>query len=121
MVMGVHAMNQGKRKAAVEWILATMVCGAAFVVLHMTEWMNLINHEHVTPVRQPLGRSRCSAARSSAITGLHMTHVAIGVIYLGIIALGWCAASSSPKTWRSAGSTGTSSIWSGCSFSRWSI
>src|SRR6185436_5266296 len=41
MVMAVHSMNQGKRKAAAGWILATMACGATFVALHLTEWMNL--------------------------------------------------------------------------------
>src|ERR1043166_8819574 len=32
MVMGVHAMNHGKRKAAGGWILATMAGGALFVI-----------------------------------------------------------------------------------------
>src|ERR1041385_8788779 len=40
MVMAVHAMNQGKRKAAGAWILATMAGGALFVGLHLTEWLN---------------------------------------------------------------------------------
>src|SRR5450432_4895627 len=40
MVMAVHAMNQGNRKAAAGWILGTMAAGAAFVVLHLNEWMN---------------------------------------------------------------------------------
>src|SRR6476620_2435268 len=48
MVMGVHAMNNGNRKAAVGWILGTIVGGLAFVGLHLTEWLNLINNEHVT-------------------------------------------------------------------------
>src|SRR6185503_14610609 len=48
MVMAVHSMNQGNRAAASRWILATMAAGATFVGLHLTEWMNLINHEHVT-------------------------------------------------------------------------
>src|SRR2546421_12960046 len=48
MVMAVHAMNQGNRKSAVRWILATMVGGLGFVVLHLNEWLNLINNEHVT-------------------------------------------------------------------------
>jgi heme/copper-type cytochrome/quinol oxidase subunit 3 len=33
MVMAVHAMNHGNRKATVRWILATMAGGGAFVVL----------------------------------------------------------------------------------------
>src|SRR5579862_6334151 len=37
MVMAVHAMNHGNRKATVAWILATIGGGLAFVVLHMTE------------------------------------------------------------------------------------
>src|SRR5215831_14114986 len=47
MVMAVHSMNHGDRKAAGRWIIATMVGGAAFVVLHLSEWLKLINVEHV--------------------------------------------------------------------------
>src|SRR6266436_3863135 len=43
MVMAVHAMNQGNRKATAGWLLATMGCGLTFVVLHMNEWLHLIN------------------------------------------------------------------------------
>ena len=84
MVLGVHAMNQGNRAAAGKWILATMAGGAAFVALHLTEWMNLINHEHVTPWENPWGVPLFGGT-FFAITGLHMTHVVIGLIYLGII------------------------------------
>src|SRR5215472_7785345 len=49
MVMGVHAMNHGNRKATVGWILATIAGGLAFVILHATEWRHLIVDEHVTP------------------------------------------------------------------------
>ena len=84
MVMGVHAMNQGKRKAAGAWILATMAGGALFVGLHLTEWLNLINEEHVTPFDNPWGVPLFGGTFFS-ITGLHMTHVVCGIIYLGII------------------------------------
>ncbi len=85
MVMAVHAMNQGKRKATVGWILATIVGGLAFVVLHLTEWLNLINNEHVTASGNEWGVPLFGGT-FFALTGLHMTHVVIGVIYLGIIA-----------------------------------
>src|ERR1044071_9810402 len=55
MVMGVHAMNQGNRKSAGLWILATIAGGSLFVGLHLTEWLNLINNEHVTPFDNPWG------------------------------------------------------------------
>jgi heme/copper-type cytochrome/quinol oxidase subunit 3 len=84
MVMAVHAMNSGNRGSSVKWILATMVAGGTFVALHLTEWMKLINEEHVTPFQNPWGVPLFGATFFS-ITGLHMTHVVIGIIYLGII------------------------------------
>jgi cytochrome c oxidase subunit III len=87
MVMAVHAMNQGNRKGAVKWIAGTMVGGAAFVVLHMSEWLKLINVEHVTPLNNPWGVPLFGGT-FFALTGLHMTHVVLGLIYLAIIAQG---------------------------------
>jgi cytochrome c oxidase subunit 3 len=84
MVMAVHNMNQGNRSAAARWILATMAAGATFVGLHLTEWMNLINNEHVTAFSNEWGVPLFGAT-FFAITGLHMTHVVIGLIYLAII------------------------------------
>ncbi len=84
MVMAVHAMNHGNRKSAGGWILATMAGGVAFVVLHATEWMRLIRVEHVTPFSNPWNVPLFGGT-FFALTGLHMTHVIIGVIYLGII------------------------------------
>jgi cytochrome c oxidase subunit III len=87
MVMAVHSMNHGNRKATVRWVLATMVGGGAFVVLHMSEWLKLINVEHVTPLGNPWGVPLFGGT-FFALTGLHMTHVIIGLIYLAIIAQG---------------------------------
>jgi cytochrome c oxidase subunit 3 len=87
MVLAVHAMNHGDRKATVRWILATMVGGGAFVVLHMSEWLKLINVEHVTPLNNPWGVPLFGGT-FFALTGLHMTHVICGLIYLAIIATG---------------------------------
>src|SRR6266705_840242 len=55
MVMAVHSMHHGNRKSTVGWILATIAGGVAFIVLHGTEWLNLINNEHVTPFDNPWG------------------------------------------------------------------
>lgn len=87
MVMAVNAMNHGNRKATVRWILATMFCGATFVVLHMSEWLKLINVEGVTPFKNPWGVPLFGGT-FFALTGLHMTHVICGLIYLAIIATG---------------------------------
>jgi cytochrome c oxidase subunit III len=85
MVMAVHAMNHGDRKATVRWILATIAGGLAFVGLHLTEWLNLINNEHITTSGNEWGVPLFGGT-FFALTGLHMTHVIIGVIYLSIIA-----------------------------------
>ncbi len=87
MVFGVAAAARGNRGAAVKWILATMLGGAAFIGLHLREWMHLIE-EGLRPFGNPWG-SPVFGAVFFGVTGLHMTHVAIGVIYLGIVALGF--------------------------------
>jgi hypothetical protein len=51
-----------------------MVGGGAFVVLHMSEWLKLINVEHVTPLNNPWGVPLFGGT-FFALTGLHMTHV----------------------------------------------
>ncbi len=84
MVMAVHAMHHGNRKKTVLWLLATIVFGSAFIVLHATEWLNLIHHEHITAWSNPWNEPLFGAT-FFGITGLHMTHVAIGVIYLSIM------------------------------------
>jgi heme/copper-type cytochrome/quinol oxidase subunit 3 len=84
MVMAVHAMNSGNRASTVKWIIATMIAGGTFVVLHLSEWLKLINEEHVTPFQNPWGVPLFGAT-FFGITGLHMTHVVIGIIYLAII------------------------------------
>ena len=84
--MAVHAMNQGNRRSTVRWIVATMAGGLTFVVLHLNEWLNLINNEHVTPFSNEWGVPLFGGT-FFALTGLHMTHVIIGVLYLGIICL----------------------------------
>jgi len=87
MVMAVHSMSHGNRKSTVGWVLGTIAGGLAFFILHAMEWRNLIVHEHVTPFSNEWG-TPLFGGTFFALTGLHMTHVAIGVIYLTIIAVG---------------------------------
>lgn len=84
MVMAVAAAHRDERRAAVKWLLATMLGGAIFVGLHLTEWMHLI-HDGVRPFSNPWG-APLFGATFFGITGLHMTHVSVGVLYLGVIA-----------------------------------
>ena len=88
MVMAVHAGHKGQRKSAVWWIIATMTGGLLFDVLHLSEWFRLIFNEKVTPWSNPWGDPLFGGS-FFGLTGLHMLHVTIGVIYLGIIAYGF--------------------------------
>ncbi len=86
MVMGVRAAKMDKRRAVAGWLLATMLGGVAFDVLHLREWLGLIT-EGVRLFKNPWGNPLFGAT-FFGLTGLHMTHVTIGVIYLGVIAAG---------------------------------
>ena len=84
MVMAVHAGKLERRATAAKWIAATMLGGLTFIVLHALEWRDLI-HEGVRLFQSPWGTPLFGAAFFT-LTGLHMTHVAIGVVYLGTVA-----------------------------------
>jgi cytochrome c oxidase subunit III len=88
MVMAVANAHRGERKKAVRFILLTVLGGLLFVLLHSREWYLLIAHEHVTPFSNPWNVPLFGAT-FFALTGLHMTHVTIGVIYLSIVATGF--------------------------------
>ena len=88
MVMAVMAAQRGDRKKTVLWMVATMVGGLMFTGLHLREWVNLITKEGFTPWSNPEG-SPLFGATFFGITGLHMTHVMIGVFYLAIVAIGF--------------------------------
>jgi cytochrome c oxidase subunit 3 len=89
MVLAVAAAHRGNVKKAVQLLIATMACGAAFVVIHITEWLTLI-HEGVTPWKNPWNASvPLFGGAFFGLTGLHMLHVTIGVVYLGVISWGF--------------------------------
>src|SRR2546426_6797041 len=86
MVMAVAAAARGRRGTAVKWILGTMAGGAAFIGLHLTEWMHLIE-ARLRPGANPWG-SPLFGAVFFRVTGFHMTHVAIGVVHLRLLGPG---------------------------------
>jgi cytochrome c oxidase subunit 3 len=102
MVLAVFAAQRGDRPWMRNWLLATMVFGTAFIVLHAMEWSKLINEGLILSGFQTiLGVSRTATSGELAdisnnipqfpqaffgLTAMHMLHVTIGVIYLGVIA-----------------------------------
>jgi cytochrome c oxidase subunit 3 len=98
MVLGVFASQRGDKAWTRYWLLATMIFGTAFIVLHGMEWSKLISEGLSLPVfPKPAGASGGEFAAVSlavpqfpqgffGLTSMHMLHVTIGVIYLGVVA-----------------------------------
>ncbi len=100
MVLAVRAAVHGDAKAQRLWLLATMACGTGFIVLHGREWSHLIATGLTLPVFPSVpGHATtgefADVARSVpqfpatffGLTGMHMLHVTLGVVYLGVVAL----------------------------------
>jgi cytochrome c oxidase subunit III len=94
MVMAVAASARRDFKKVRLWIGGTMLGGLTFLVLHIYEWMHLINDEGLRPFSLPTEWMKewpqappLFGATFFAITGLHMFHVLTGVLYLAVIAM----------------------------------
>ena len=99
MVLGVFAAQAHDRSKTRLWLLATMAFGTAFIVLHAMEWTKLIGEGLTIPgfpkaVGQGMGEFSTISqtvpqfpATFFGLTAMHMLHVTIGVIYLGVVAL----------------------------------
>jgi cytochrome c oxidase subunit III len=98
MVMAVFAAQRNDRTWTRGWLLATMAFGTAFIVLHGMEWSKLIGEGLTLPIfPKPATPTDAEMADISknipafpatffGLTAMHMLHVTIGVIYLGVIA-----------------------------------
>jgi cytochrome c oxidase subunit 3 len=82
------------------WLLATMICGTGFIVLHGREWTKLIAEGLTLPMFPAVPGAEAAsefanvsrtipqfASTFFTLTGMHMLHVTLGVIYLGVVAL----------------------------------
>ena len=100
MVLAVRAAVHGDAKAQRLWLLATMACGTGFVVLHGREWSHLIATGLTLPVFPAMPGHATTGefadvaksvpqfpATFFGLTGMHMLHVTLGVVYLGVVAL----------------------------------
>ena len=85
MLNGVRAARAGDKSGALRWTMITAVLGLAFALLHIREWMALID-EGMTLLKNPWGTGLFGASFYS-ITGLHLTHVTGGVIALVVVGL----------------------------------
>ena len=89
VLFAVKAAQNEDRAGAFRWTLITAAGGVLFTMLHIREWMSLIG-QGARLFQNPWGAPMFGAAFFS-ITGLHMAHVAGGVIALTVVALSYRA------------------------------
>ena len=80
MLIGLRSARAGDKAGAFRWIMITAALGIVFALLHIREWIGLIN-EGMTLFKNPWGTGLFGASFFS-ITGLHLTHVTCGIIAL---------------------------------------
>jgi cytochrome c oxidase subunit III len=100
MVLAVRASVQKDAKLQTLWLLATIACGGGFVILHGMEWSKLIAEGLTLPMfpavpGHEVNTEFANVAKSVpqfpstffTLTGMHMLHVTLGIVYLGVVAL----------------------------------
>lgn len=87
MLFAVRAARLGDRAAAIRWMLATAGAGVIFAILHIREWLALLD-EGMTLWKNPWGDPLFGAS-FYAVTGLHLLHVTGGVLVLIGVALAY--------------------------------
>jgi len=85
MLLGIDAAKMGDKAKALRWTLITAALGALFALLHVREWLALID-EGMTLFKNPWGTGLFGASFFS-ITGLHLLHVTGGVVALIAVGL----------------------------------
>lgn len=80
MLLGIRSARLGDKAGAFGWTMITAAGGILFAILHIREWLGMI-HEGATLLQNPWGTPLFGAAFFS-ITGLHLLHVAGGVVAL---------------------------------------
>lgn len=87
MLFAVRAARLGNRASAIGWTLLTAGAGVIFAILHVREWLGLVN-EGMTPWRNPWGDPLFGAS-FFGVTGLHLLHVTGGILVLLGVALAY--------------------------------
>jgi cytochrome c oxidase subunit III len=87
MLLAVRAARAGDRPGAFRWTLITLAAGVVFTLLHIRDWVSLIN-QGMTIFKNPWGTSLFGGAYFS-ITGIELLHVIGALIALLIVGLGY--------------------------------
>ena len=87
MLIAIRDAKMGNKAGAFRWTMITAVGGLLFAVLHLREWLGMID-EGATLFHNPWG-TPLFGGTFFTMTGMHMLHVTLGVLYLGVVATGF--------------------------------
>ena len=94
MALGVHAAQTGRRRALIAFLLLTILLGAAFLGIKLTEYY-LDYQDHLVPLKgfqfafegaEP-EKARLFFDFYFALTGLHAVHMIIGIGVMAVMAI----------------------------------
>ena len=85
MLIAIRAAKAGDKSGAFLWTMITAAAGLLFAILHLREWLGMIN-EGATLFHNPWGTPLFGASFFS-ITGLHLLHVVGGIVALAAVAI----------------------------------
>jgi cytochrome c oxidase subunit 3 len=85
MLMALGAAKAEDKPRAIRWMLFTAAGGVLFTLLHIRDWMGMMD-QGVSLFKNPWGTSAFGAAFYS-ITGFSLLHITVGTLALIIIAI----------------------------------
>lgn len=85
MLMALRATKMADKAGAFRWMMITAAGGVIFTLLHIRDWMSMMN-QGVGLFQNPWGPAAFGAAFYS-ITGFSLMHISVGTIALIIVAI----------------------------------
>ena len=85
MLIGLRSAKSGDKAGAFRWTMLTAAGGVIFVLLHITDWMGMIN-QGVGWFHNPWGPAAFGAA-FYVVTGFSLLHISAGTIAVIIVAI----------------------------------
>jgi cytochrome c oxidase subunit 3 len=85
LLVALEAAKAADKAKAFQWMIITAAGGVLFTMLHIRDWMGMIN-QGVTLFHNPWGPAPFGAAFYS-ITGFSLMHISVGTIALFVVAI----------------------------------
>lgn len=85
MLAGLLAARKGDQPRAFRWMMLAVLGGVIFVVMHITDWIGMIN-QGVSLFHNPWGPAAFGGAYY-VITGFSLLHISVATIALAIVAI----------------------------------